>query len=138
MTECASLSLDRSAYFRQYKDTHRQEISAKRRASYLVNRDRMLDQQRSHRQEVKAEVFKHYSQGQVVCAMCGESRSACLSIDHINGGGTQHLRKVGSGSAFYWWLRKHNYPEGFQVLCMNCQYVKRVMNNEAKGRARWV
>jgi hypothetical protein len=25
-------------------------------------------------------------------------------------------------------LRRNNYPEGFQILCMNCQFGKR-MNN---------
>jgi hypothetical protein len=62
-----------------------------------------------------------------------------LSIDHINGKGAEHLRSIGSisckgrglgGTQFYRWLQRNNYPRGFQVLCMNCQWIKRNENNE--------
>jgi len=29
------------------------------------------------------------------------------------------------GSRFYYWLRRQGYPEGYQTLCMNCQWIKR-------------
>jgi len=53
-----------------------------------------------------------------------------LSIDHINGGGRKDRREGKSGSLFYYWLQRNNFPKGFQVLCMNCQYVKRELNKE--------
>jgi hypothetical protein len=50
-------------------------------------------------------------------------------MDHIDGNG---LRKVGmqGGKQFYYWLKKQGYPPGFQVLCMNCQWIKRAENDE--------
>lgn len=51
---------------------------------------------------------------------------AFLIIDHIDGGGTKHRKEVGKGAAFYRWLEKNNYPLNFQVLCMNCQFGKRI------------
>ena len=51
-----------------------------------------------------------------------------LSIDHINSDGASHRKEVGNG--MYRWLLKNNFPEGFQVLCMNCQFIKRETNNE--------
>lgn len=54
-----------------------------------------------------------------------------LTIDHINGGGAKHRKQLGnSASRFYRWLIKHNYPEGYQVLCMNCEWIKRYENKE--------
>jgi hypothetical protein len=47
-----------------------------------------------------------------------------LSIDHINGGGGKH-RKESNITHFYNWLKKNNYPTGFQTLCLNCQFIKR-------------
>jgi hypothetical protein len=48
-----------------------------------------------------------------------------LVIDHVFGGGNSHRRELGySGSPFYYWLVKHGYPDGYQVLCHNCNFAK--------------
>jgi hypothetical protein len=52
-----------------------------------------------------------------------------LSIDHIEGGGHRHkklLRRVD----LYRWLVENNFPSGFQVLCMNCQFIKMKVRGE--------
>ena len=56
------------------------------------------------------------------CQCCGETTEEFLVIDHINGGGTQHLQAL--GYKLYRWLIKHDLPEGFQVLCANCNQAK--------------
>ena len=71
----------------------------------------------TYRAAIKFEVFEHYGK---VCACCGEDKIEFLAIDHINGGGTKHRKEVGSGIHLYQWLRRNNYPEGFRVLCHNC------------------
>ncbi len=53
------------------------------------------------------------------CACCGEDRPEFLGIDHINGGGNKHRKEEGIHSLSRW-LRKNKYPEGFRVLCHNC------------------
>jgi hypothetical protein len=48
-----------------------------------------------------------------------------LTLDHVDGGGTKHMAEVRAetgGAHIYSWLHKHGYPEGFQVLCMNCNW----------------
>lgn len=80
--------------------------------------------------ELKLRVFQHYG---MVCSRCGFSDMRTLSIDHLNGGGTQHRKKVGEGASFYVWLEKAGYPEGYQTLCMNCQFIKREENDERHG-----
>jgi hypothetical protein len=59
-----------------------------------------------------------------MCACCGEKRYEFLGIDHINGNGAQHRRdnNLKGGTSFYKWLIKNNYPEGFRVLCHNCNF----------------
>jgi len=59
------------------------------------------------------------------CACCGETEPLFLTIDHINNDGNKHRKEISSGDGLYKWLKKHNYPEGFQVLCMNCNHGKR-------------
>lgn len=64
------------------------------------------------------------------CQCCGEWRDRFLVIDHVHGNGSQHRRdlsaskkSVGS-STMYEWLSKNNWPDGFQVLCHNCNHAK--------------
>ena len=58
------------------------------------------------------------------CACCGEIEPLFLSIDHINHNGSAMRKVHGKGPNFYRWLRKNNYPAGFQILCMNCQHAQ--------------
>jgi hypothetical protein len=61
------------------------------------------------------------------CNCCAETERMFLSIDHVNNDGAA-MRKAklyrGSGTGFYQWLIKNKFPDGFQVLCMNCQVGK--------------
>lgn len=54
------------------------------------------------------------------CACCGETEKVFLGLDHINGGGRAQRKEVGACSNMYAWLKKHNYPDGFRILCHNC------------------
>jgi hypothetical protein len=65
----------------------------------------------------KEAVFDHYGH---VCACCGESNKGFLTFDHINGGGREHTRLDSTARDLPRWLFAHNFPEGFQVLCYNC------------------
>ncbi len=68
--------------------------------------------------------------GGYVCACCGETEPLFLSIDHINNDGAEHRKALKfRGGALYNWLKKNGYPEGFQVLCMNCNHGKRRNHN---------
>ena len=58
------------------------------------------------------------------CSCCGEEEFVFLTIDHVEGGGNQHRSELGGNTGFYAWLRKNEYPVGFQVLCWNCNWAK--------------
>lgn len=75
-----------------------------------------------YRRKLKTDAFDAY--GGPVCAHCGETRLACLTVDHIDGGGNAHRRKVGAGWQFYKQLRRDGYPPGYRILCMNCNHLK--------------
>jgi len=77
--------------------------------------------------ELKINVLTHYGNGKCACVICGFDDLRALSIDHIEGGGNEHRRKV--GRQIYLWLREQDYPEGYQTLCMNCQFIKRYKND---------
>lgn len=67
-------------------------------------------------------VLNHYGGCQCVC--CGEEELAFLAIDHGPGAPTRkdnpdQLADLAS------WIIKNNYPEGFRVLCHNCNMATR-------------
>lgn len=80
-----------------------------------------LSSGKRQRIESRKLVISHYG-GK--CNCCGESIFEFLQIDHINGGGRKHRAEVGSGTKFYRWLIRNGFPDGFQVLCANCNFGK--------------
>jgi hypothetical protein len=77
------------------------------------------------RRKVKINAMSHYSKGQPVCACCGETELTFLTIDHINNDGNKHRKEEPKARQLYPWLIKNNFPEGFQVLCWNCNVGKK-------------
>ena len=71
------------------------------------------------------------------CITCGFLDKRALQIDHINGGGSQERKsRIGFSRNFH----KHvidSFLKGedkYQLLCANCNWIKRSEKNEAKGR----
>lgn len=85
--------------------------------------------QKKRSDALKNQVYDHY--GGYKCSCCGESIKEFLTLDHIDNDGAEHrkgLGNSGSGRGLYLWIIKNGFPKMFQVLCMNCNWGKR-MNN---------
>jgi hypothetical protein len=134
-----------------YYQTHKDEIKARAknkiidplkkreysRKKYERYKDKIITRIKEYSRLLKLKVVTYYGNGICACVKCGFSDIRALTIDHINGEGHKH-RKDSSirGNHVYLWLKKNNYPEGFQTLCMNCQMIKRARNKEyyTKGK----
>ena len=132
-------------YQRQYHQLHREKLNEQHRLWYAKkfkgrkrvynkmysdnHREERRARDRERRQAIKLDLLGHYSNKTMGCVQCGFSDMKALSIDHIKGGGNAHRKITGEGINFYRWLRRNNYPEGYQVLCMNCQFIKRYDQN---------
>ncbi len=97
--------------------------------------ERVLEQwyrQRDKLQKRKVEVMTHYGNGKCACVRCSFDDIRALSIDHIDGGGSRQRQenKLRSSSSFYAWLKTQGYPNGYQTLCMNCNWIKRFERGE--------
>ncbi len=63
------------------------------------------------------------------CIHCGITDIRVLQIDHVNGNGYQDVIKWGHGRPYY----KHILDvkgEGYQLLCANCNWIKRYERHE--------
>jgi hypothetical protein len=92
---------------------------------FQQKRDARREYKKNYDKEQRLIVLKHYSNNTLSCACCGESHYEFLCIDHINGGGNKHRKTLSKqGNNLGRWLLKNNFPEGFQVLCHNCNMAK--------------
>ncbi len=87
-----------------------------------------LDKRKIERNTVKQRCMDGYGGG---CACCGTRFLPFLTIDHINNDGAEHrtsgrLPSGGSGTVFYRWVIRHNFPSDLQCLCFNCNFAKRI------------
>jgi hypothetical protein len=116
---------------RKWQQNHKERYLLLMREYYQTHREQVKASQKKCRDRVKTKVLTQYGNGKLACVVCGESNISCLTIDHLAGGGAQHRKRIKQrGSAFYGWLRKEGYPEGYQTLCMNCQFKKREKERE--------
>jgi hypothetical protein len=89
---------------------------------YIKNQEKARSYGLSHYRKVRSAVIEHYGG---VCRCCGESQREFLCIDHVNNNGYQHRREI-KATRIAGWLKRNNYPDGFQVLCANCNLGKRI------------
>lgn len=68
-------------------------------------------------------IVKHYSNNTFKCSECGESRYQCLDLDHIYNNGKED-RTTTNPYVLYRRLIKNGFPEGYQILCRNCNWIK--------------
>lgn len=125
-----------TAYSKRWRDAHREHFRAQRRARFATFTEEQREQTREwkrqstarHRESIAAWQAARYRRLRAqalaaygnVCVCCGEAQYAFLALDHIGGGGRVHRKSVGNGASFFRWLEREGYPEGFRVLCHNC------------------
>lgn len=99
-------------------------ISREKAAAYhALHRERRLTTLRDRYEQDKVKVLAHYGSR---CACCSEGELLFLTIDHIDNGGYR-FRKKNNGSShnnIYRWLVRNGFPDGYQVLCVNCNQGK--------------
>lgn len=111
-------------YAKEYRSKNRDELNKQHReyhhkmyknpefAKHVLERSRKWDMKN------RKVCIEHYSYGKNCCELCGESDLDVLVIDHINGGGHQH--RIKAKQHIIRDLIKNDFPEGFRVLCQNC------------------
>ena len=93
--------------------------------SHLCDRCFRLKAVERHR--LKADVVHAYGGS---CSCCGESEMYFLTIDHISGiAGEDRVELKVRATTLYRRLRRANYPDGFRVLCMNCNWAIGVLGS---------
>lgn len=128
-----------SEYYHKHKAEIREKRKLKLRAFYFKNKHRYKRNAivwRIQNPEKKREIYlRNYNKRKAKlyevfgkkCCLCGFDDVRALQLDHKNGMGRSH-RKFRTGVQVYDDALKN--PEEFQMLCANCNQIKRIENKE--------
>jgi hypothetical protein len=73
---------------------------------------------KQYREQLRLDAVNHYGG---CCACCRADYVGFLEIDHVEGGGNVHRRRLlVEGKDLYLWLKGQGYPSGYRPLCHNC------------------
>ncbi|KKM95042.1 hypothetical protein LCGC14_1192260 [marine sediment metagenome] len=134
-----------------YSIHHRAEKQRQAQARFRENHEPIWVRRKEHAidgevvemKELSRRGSGHYGMGQLkaervdiimmlggACSECGMDDLRCLQIDHVNAGGSKD-RQVNSYKAKAMARAWHGAMAGkYQVLCANCNWIKRYENNE--------
>lgn len=135
----------RKAYHRQYDKNRTEEQKERRRKTarkwQQANPDKVRASRKkyyaSHRfeeirkatkgnqvryQKYRLMALTHYGGDPPKCKCCGEKIFQFLVIHHPNNDGKKHRQQMRKKYSWgiYEFLKRNNYPPGFDVLCYNC------------------
>lgn len=110
------------------------------------NMPQVLQRNREYLSRLRWTALVRYSKSEEpTCACCGETELVFLAIDHIDNNGAEHRRSLSPDAPrsvhVIRELARQGWPEGFQVLCSNCNWAKHVLGacphsgGEARERA---
>ena len=93
------------------------------RRQYAKHRAKRIEAMREKHWRTRVQCLKAYGGGTPFCNCCGVQTLEFLTLDHILDRKNDAGVRVGGdrvGQNLYSWLIRMGFPEGFRVLCYNC------------------
>ena len=107
------------------------------------NRLRAENLERRQQQEREAkQIRRKRLRAQVIeilggcCARCGFSDARALQVDHVNGDGSVDRKKFRGQDTLYKHIIRRGAQGRYQILCANCNWIKRDEDGEYLHRKR--
>lgn len=114
-------------WVRTYRKDNPEKVKASLKKYKDANSDTLRRKGREYSSRIRSTIFDILGNS---CTRCGFSDVRALQIDHINGGGNIELRSI-AGHKYKFILEKIlNGSTEYQTLCANCNWIKRIENNE--------
>ena len=152
---------NKKEYMKQYNKVWYLENKAKKLGQsvkqYLKNREHLLDlrHERYLRQRADTSKIDHEryikTRNEVIQALGGKcvnpynlfphpdwcNDSACLQVDHVHGGGRKEVKKFPNSLSFYKYVLEQVKlgSKEYQLLCGNCNLIKREKNREFRKKS---
>ena len=115
----------KAEYDKDYYQKHKDKRLANGDSYYSRNRENVLARQKRLRDYWKREVVKHFGG---CCGRCGFSDVRALQVDHVSGGGNRDQKRR---TSYKYYIHVIEDTSGrYQLLCANCNTIKKIENGE--------
>lgn len=91
---------------------------------YAENKETIAKKTKNRNEKLRTDALMVYSKGEMKCMCCGEKNIEFLTIDHMRNAPHVRDNSKRGGREIFRWLKDNNYPDGFRVLCMNCNWAR--------------
>jgi hypothetical protein len=135
----------------QWRDRNPEKAAASYKKWYEANKEKIRQQKRETMKRLRAANPEKYNAQSVAakareraklfemygheCARCGFDDKRALSLDHIKNNGNVERAELGERGV-YRKAKSSHQPGEYQILCMNCQFIKRHEPDGDWGRTR--
>jgi len=140
----------RIEYERRYRNEHREQEREKSRRYRAKHLDEINEHQRKYRAENKGKRSKYLkiyrlehkdtrradARLEIIvmlggkCTRCGFDDVRALQVDHVNGNGNKQRKRLGNSIYMIMLEDIKNGSQEYQILCANCNWIKRYEKNE--------
>ena len=124
--------------YKKWYEANKERARAQKRV--VMMRLRMESPEKYRAQSVAAKarergrLFEMYGHS---CVRCGFSDKRALTLDHIKNNGNTERAELGERGV-YRKAKAAYQPDDYQILCMNCQFIKRTEDKTAnQHRGEW-
>lgn len=135
MKRCQPCREYQNAASAKYRARYPERAKAQQIACEARRPGRYADNRRRYTARIRDAIFKKYGDK---CVHCGFNDRRALQVDHIDGGGTYERNVVFKNGCNSYWRHVLDDTTGkYQLLCANCNSIKRHVNREfpKNGRA---
>lgn len=130
--DCYSNNLEKYRdIHKKWRDKNKEYLKTYRKNLKSIRGIEINEYKNLYHMELKIQALFFYSNGNMSCEMCGEDDIDVLDIHHINGNGNSHRKKEKVNILSEWCIR-NNFPDGFKVLCRNCNWRENLKTDRYK------
>lgn len=98
------------------------------------HREKVRNYRRNYLRQYRINVIEHLGG---CCIKCGFHDPRALQIDHVMGDGIHEQRRLGTFNSYLHWKEVLKDKTGkYQLLCANCNWIKRAENEEHLPREK--
>jgi len=114
------MTRNRTEYLRQWRQDNEEHCREYATDYRETHREEKRVYSREYARRFRREVLEFFGNR---CVRCGFDDPRALQLDHINGGGNREHQLTTGLYGIY--RRALEHPEDFQLLCANCNNIKR-------------
>ena len=130
---------------KEYYREHREKISKQARDYYKNNRKKQLLNNKEWKKKNpenisrRSKLYNANARKELIellggkCVRCGFDDPRALQVDHIDGGGCKAVKSIKGNKNYYHLKKVREGSADYQLLCANCNWIKRYENNEVRS-----